>query len=147
MMQVNTARFGLLEIEESKIILMPQGMLGFGEKRFILLTPSNLAPFCWLQSVDNPDLAFVVTDAKNWDPGVNFKLTAEECESLELGEQSEVIFLLVVTMAPDPKNITVNLRGPIVLNPERQIARQIVIEGENYVTRHPFFSASEKIND
>lgn len=67
-MQVNTARFGLLDIEEDKVISMPQGLLGFPEKRFILLTPPNLGPFCWLQAVENPNLAFVVTDAKNYSP-------------------------------------------------------------------------------
>ncbi len=145
-MQVDTTRFGSLDIEDSKVIHMPEGMLGFAEKRFILLTPPNLGPFCWLQAVDNPDLAFVVADAKSCAPGYTFALTAEECRALELGEQSEVIFLLVVTMASDPKEITVNLRGPIVLNPERLIARQIVLEGEKYSTRHPFFDAAEKMN-
>lgn len=146
MMQVDTARFGVQEVEESKIIKMPEGMLGFVEKRFVLLTPPNLGPFCWFQSVDNPGLAFVVTDAKSWSPECTFTLTAEECSTLELGERSEVIFLLVVTMASDPKDITVNLRGPIALNPERLIARQIVIEDEKYTTRHPYFDTMEKMD-
>lgn len=143
-MKVTTTRFGELDIEEGKVIHMPEGMLGFVEKGFILLTPENLGPFCWLQAVDNPDLAFVVADAKNCAPGYTFALTAEESRALELSERSEAIFLLVVTMAPEPRDITVNLRGPIVLNPERLIARQIVIEGEKYTTRHPFFETSEK---
>lgn len=144
-MQVQTARFGALEIEESKVIEMPQGMLGFADTRFVLLTPPNLGPFCWLQSVSQPELAFVVTDAKHWFPRMEFRLTAEECSSLELGEAGEVVFLLVVTMASDPKQITANLRGPIALNPERQIARQIVFEGDTYPTRQPLFAPQESV--
>ena len=139
-MQVNTARFGTLDIEEDKAITIPGGILGFPEKRFILLTPPNFGPFCWLQAIENPNLAFVVTDAKNYSPDCGYRLTEEECLALELGEDSAVIFLLIVTMAADPKDITVNLRGPLVLNPERLIARQVVIEGDKYPIRQPFFA-------
>jgi flagellar assembly factor FliW len=139
-MLVNTSRFGEQEVEESKIISMPDGMLGFpAEKRYLLLTPPKLGPFLWLQSVDNPDLAFVVVDAKENLPDYTVALTMEEFTALELDKQSEIIFLLVVTMAPDPYDITVNLQGPIALNPERLIAKQIVLDGGTYTTRHPFF--------
>lgn len=142
-MNINTARFGALDIDEKKIITMPEGMLGFAEKRFFLLTPPNLGPFCWLQAVDNPDLAFVVVDTKNSVPDYTLRLTAEEFERLQLTENSEAIFLAIVTMASDPFAITVNLQGPIVLNPERMIAKQIVLEGGKYSTKHPFFQPAD----
>ena len=146
MLLVKSTRFGEQEVEESKIILMPGGMLGFSEeKRYVLLTPPKPGPFSWLQAVDNPHLAFVVVDAKECFPDHTFALTAEEFRSLELVDaQSEVIFLLVVTMAPNPRDITVNLQGPIVLNPDRMLARQIVLDGASYPSRHPFFASSSK---
>lgn len=143
-MQVKSTRFGALEIEDQKVIVMAEGMLGFPEKRFVLLTPPKPGPFHWLQSVDNPDLAFVVVDAKNCVPDLKFALTEEEFRSLQFAPDSEVIFLLVVTMAPDPRNITVNLQGPVALNPERMLARQIVLDGASYTTRHPFFPREGK---
>lgn len=148
-MLVKSTRFGEQEVEEAKIIRMPKGMLGFvEEKRFVLLTPQKPGPFLWLQAVDNPDLAFVVVDAKECAPDYGFALNAEEFRSLELvNEQSEVIFLLVVTLAPNPCDITVNLQGPIVLNPERMLARQIVLDGASYAIRHPFFAPSTENED
>lgn len=144
-MLVKTSRFGEQEIEESKIIAMPGGMLGFPEeKRYILLTPPKPGPFLWLQSVDNPDLAFVVVDAKENVPDYTFALTMDEFDALQLNERSEAIFLLVVTMAADPGDITVNLQGPIVLNPERLLARQIVLDRGSFSSRQPFFGASTK---
>ena len=142
-MQVKSTRFGTQDVEESKVIRMPAGMLGFAEaRRFVLLTPKKPGPFLWLQAVDDPDLAFVVVDAKDSFPGYTLSLTAEEFKSLELlDERSEAIFLLVVTMAPNPYDVTVNLQGPIVLNPERMLARQIVLDSGNYTSRHPFFDA------
>lgn len=145
-MLVKSTRFGEQEVEEAKVIRMPAGILGFPEaNRFVLLTPPKPGPFLWLQSVDNPDLAFVVVDAKESTPGYSFGLTAEEFKSLELDrERSEGIFLLVVTLARNPQEITVNLQGPIVLNPERMIARQIVLDGGKYSTRHPLFANAGK---
>lgn len=143
-MNIATTRFGALDIDDSKIIAMPEGMLGFEEKRFILLTPPNLCPFCWFQAVDNPGLAFVVVDTKNCDVDYTIRLTAEEAEKLQLGEGAETIILAVVTMAADPFAITVNLQGPIVLNPARMIAKQIVLEGGKYSTKHPFFDPALK---
>lgn len=143
-MNIATTRFGALDIDDSKIIVMPEGMLGFEETRFILLTPPNLGPFCWLQAVDNPELAFVVVDTKNCDVDYTIRLTSEEAEKLQLGENPETIFLAVVTMAADPFAITANLQGPIVLNPERMIAKQIVLEGGKYSTKHLFFDPALK---
>jgi len=141
---IATTRFGALDIDESKIITMPEGMLGFEEKRFILLTPPNLGPFCWFQAVDRPDLAFVVVDTKSCAVDYSVRLTQEEADKLQLGEGAETIILAVVTMAADPFAITVNLQGPIVLNPERMIAKQIVLEGGKYSTKHPFFDSASK---
>jgi flagellar assembly factor FliW len=138
-MRVQTTRFGEQEVDADKVIRMAEGMLGFPEKDFILLTPPKLGPFCWFQAVHNPDLAFVVVDATECVPNGTFTLTEEEGRALELDERSEVLFLLVVTMAPNPRDITVNLRGPIALNPEKKIAKQIVFEGEKFTIRHPFF--------
>lgn len=143
-MNITTTRFGALDIDESKIITMPEGLLGFEEKRFILLTPPNLGPFCWFQAVDNPDLAFVVVDTKNCSVDYTLRLTTEESEKLQLRENAEAIFLAVVTMAADPFAITANLQGPIVLNPERMVAKQIVLEGAKYSTKHPFFDPALK---
>jgi flagellar assembly factor FliW len=145
-MLVKSTRFGEQDVEETKIIRIPVGMPGFVEaKRFVLLTPPKPGPFLWLQSVDNPDLAFVVVDAKECAPEYSFSLTDEEFKSLELDhETSGAIFLLVVTLARNPQDITVNLQGPIVLNPERMVARQIVLDGAKYTTRHHLFAGASK---
>jgi flagellar assembly factor FliW len=140
--KVATTRFGELEIEDTKVIAMPDGMLGFRGKRYILLDPGKGSPFTWLQSVDNPGLAFVVVDPLRFFPDYRVKLTADEYQKLLLNEGDEIVFLTVVTMAREPENITVNLQGPVAVNPESMTARQIVLEG-NYLPRHPLFAPLE----
>ena len=82
-MKVMTTRFGEIEIDDDKIIVMPDGMIGFAEKRFILLLPDNNGQFFWYQSVDNPALAFVVTDPTAFVPGYEVALTPDEYEKLK----------------------------------------------------------------
>ena len=141
-LKVKTSRFGELEIDDDKVIKMPDGMLGFNEERFIILNPENGGPFCWLQAVDNPSLAFVIIDPTQHSPGYRVNLTREEYDKLQLGPKSEVVLLSVVTMASEPRHITMNLQGPIVVNPDRMIAKQVVLEG-NFSVRQPLFPAIE----
>jgi len=144
-MLVQTSRFGEQEVETDKIIYIPGGIVGFPtETRYVLLTPPKPGPFLWLQSVGNASLAFLVVDSKDHFPEYRFSLTEEEYLSLELAPASEVISLLVVTMAPEPHEITVNLQGPIVLNVDRMLARQIVLDGTEFSVRHPFLEPSRK---
>lgn len=142
-MKIETSRFGLLDIDDDKIITLPDAMPGFAETRFTLINPEKHAPFCWLQSMENPDLAFVVVDARETFPDYAVSLTADEYERLSLDEETETAVLLVVTLASDPAAITVNLQGPIVLNPDRMLAKQIVLEGSRFPSRHPLFGAAE----
>ncbi len=141
-LKVKSTRFGELEIEEGKIINMPEGVIGFPEKRFLLLSPEK-GPFHWLQAVDNPDLAFVVADPKTCVEDYCLKLTPEECRKLGLDDGTHAVELAVVTMNSNPMEVTINLLGPIVFNPDNMTALQIVLENGNYTTRHPYFRAPQ----
>lgn len=137
-MQIDTTRFGMQEVAAGKIIEMPDGMVGFGETRFAILDPAGDGPFLWFQAVDHPNLAFVVVDPLRFVPDYHVDLTADERNKLLLEPDEEPALLAVVTMSSDPQQITINLQGPIVLNPTRMIARQVVLEGR-FTMRHHLF--------
>ena len=138
-LKIKSTRFGELEIEKDKLIEMLEGMLGFSERRFVLLSPGN-GPFHWLQSVDNSDLAFVVVDPKTSIADYEVKLTVDENKKLGLSQETEIVVLCVVTMSKNPHDITMNLMGPIIMNPANMTAIQVVLESGKYSTRHPYFS-------
>lgn len=143
-MNVNviTTRFGTIEIDDDRIIEMPDGLIGFAERRFILLSPDDNGRFFWFQSVDTPALAFVVTDPTAFVPGYEVTLTPDEYNRLKLDpESAEVILLAVTTMAREARDITINLQGPIVVNPDKMMAKQIVLENGKYGIRHPLFTS------
>lgn len=145
-LKVKSTRFGELEIEHQKLIEMPDGMIGFEERRYVLLSPAN-GPFHWLQAVENPDLAFVVVDPKTSLPDYEVKLTLDEHKKLGLSKESEIVVLSVVTMAKSPLDITMNLMGPIILNPGNMTAMQVVLEGGKYSTRQPYFIGGPELKE
>ena len=141
-MKVYTTRFGELEIEKEKVIDMPKGMVGFAERSFIILNADNDGPFCWFQAVDNPDLAFVVVDPFRFVSDYQVKLSREECDCLQVKNAKDVVILSVVTMNRDPWQITVNLQGPVVINPACMTSFQVVLDG-NYPARYLLFGKEQ----
>ncbi len=62
-MEIQTTRFGVMSIEDERLMTFPNGLLGFpSHTRFALIQTGSENYFFWLQSVDDPHLAFVVTD-------------------------------------------------------------------------------------
>jgi flagellar assembly factor FliW len=62
-MRVETSRFGELEVDESSVINMPRGPIGFEDyTRFVLIEHRPDTEFRWMQSIDESTLAFVVVD-------------------------------------------------------------------------------------
>src|SRR4051812_973540 len=69
MIEIQTTRFGLLEVDAERILTFPRGLLGFPTyQRYALIQAGEDNYFFWLQCVDEPNLAFVVTD-----PAIFFK--------------------------------------------------------------------------
>src|SRR6266700_3073553 len=68
-MEIQSTRFGLLNVDDERIIHLPRGLLGFPDyTRYALIQTGEENYFFWLQSVDEAGLAFVVTD-----PSIFFK--------------------------------------------------------------------------
>ena len=144
MAKIYTKRFGEIEIEEEKIIYFPHGILGFPDtKRYIVLNHFNKpdVPFKWLQSVDNPDLAFVITDPMLFYPDYAPVINKQDLKELGLTKPSECGIITIVTIPHgDPEKMTANLQGPVILNLTTREAKQIVLTGEEYQVRSPLLS-------
>ena len=147
-MEIKTTRFGDVEIADNLILSLPEGILGFEDfKRYIILDHFDKeSPFKWLQSVEDPSLAFVITDPLIFVPGYKVKISKEEVNSIELSDASKAIILTIVNIKRDHSEITINLQGPIVINAEKKIAKQIVLRESDYSVRHVIFSRNQKEN-
>ena len=93
-------------------------------------------PLFWIQSVDNADMAFVLTDPTNFFLSYSVKPESSELQSLHISEDDECYVLTVVTVPPD-QHITLNLVAPILFAPKTNRAIQIILEGTEYSSKTP----------
>jgi flagellar assembly factor FliW len=134
--EFSTTRFGNIIVDESRIITMRGGILGFERlKRFVLLTQHDNIPFSWFQSVDDGSVAFVVTNAFMVKGDYSPVLSDSEVELLEIASVEDVVPMVIVTIRSEPFEITANLRAPVVINIARRLARQIVLQDSDYPVR------------
>ena len=143
-MQVRTTRFGQVEIAEDRVIEFPKGLLGFSERRkFCLLQPNEDAMFFWLQSLDDPGLAFVVTDPAMFVPDYSAPIRAEQMESLGLGALEDAQVFVIVNRVGDA--LTGNLQGPLVVNTLNRVGEQLVLAEKRWTTRHQLMSIGKPV--
>jgi flagellar assembly factor FliW len=144
-MNINTSRFGELDVADDAVISMPDGMLGFSEiKRYVLIQHRDGSPFLWYQAVDEPNLAFVVVDAFTFFPDYEVVMSSEDVDVLKCTKPGDLAVFLVVVIPDNPEDMTANLRGPLVVNVDNKIARQVVLTDEKYSPHHSIMEEIRK---
>jgi len=147
-MIVNTALLGEVEVEESKIIRFVQGMPGFEQlKSFILLNPDPELPFSYLQSTDQPEVAFLLTDPFIFFPAYEFQLPDLVVEELGISDEKFVQIWSVVSMKDDVRSATLNLLAPVVINSEQMSGHQVILQNTSYTTKHAIAAQSQEVGE
>lgn len=135
-MKIDTKKFGTIEIDEKKILTMPDGLPGFpGFERFVLLEDSKTAPFCWFQSIEEPFLALILTNPFLFKPDYLLDLADFiETRGWDGLKTEDLLIYVVVNISDDEAvtRITANLMGPLVINPKNNEVIQVVISDTNY---------------
>lgn len=141
-MNVETTRFGVVDVDENRIITFPTGLLGFSSfTRYALLQPDEDAAFFWLQCIDAPELAFVVTDPSLWVRDYQVPIRREQMDELGL-DKLENAQVFVILNKHD-RTLTGNLQGPLVINIVSRNAMQLVLADKRWTTRHEIIQLSE----
>ena len=137
-MLLKTVHFGEIEINEEDIIFFLEGIPGFEDsKKYVLIgNESNEAVFFWLQSVDIPELCFVVTDPFMVYDGYGVDVEDEDVELLELTDPKKVLTLTIVVIPENINEIRVNLKAPILINMEKKLGKQIIQKNDNLPIRY-----------
>ena len=143
-MMIQTSRFGAVTLQGEDIIDFPEGILGFNDlRKFVLLDDPNDEIFAWLQSCEVSQIAFPVLEPELFSQAYQISLTKHDLESLGLpvipGEKPRVRSFSIITIPEDPTQMTANLKAPIVINIEKRMARQIVLQDNHLAIREPIF--------
>ena len=143
-MKAQTSRFGEIEIDPDLIITMTNPFLGFPEStRFILRPGIKDSPFMWLQSLDDPELAFVIIQPQFLGLDYSPPIPKAVKEELKIDTEKDQDILLILTIPEGkPQEMTANLLGPIIINSKDRLARQVVLDPNKYELSWPVFADS-----
>jgi len=135
-MKFDTTRFGQIDVKPEDMVIFPDGPLGFPDcTRFTFIDEERAMPFRMLQSLDNPALAFVVVDPLISCPEYHFDVTVEDLKLIKAEKTDNLLVYVIVTMNRNIHEVTVNLQGPLVINPEQRLGHQFVLVDTEYTTR------------
>jgi len=135
--RVKTRPFGEIEIDEKQIVDFPEGILGFDYvKRFIILDSHDNSPFKWLQAYSEPELAFVIIRPIDFLHEYELVISPADVEAVEAESEESLLVFAIVTIPTNPKEMTANLQGPIIINPLKRIGKQAVSLSDKYRVKH-----------
>jgi flagellar assembly factor FliW len=133
--------FGTFEVGEREKVSFPSGLPGFEAcRKFVLLSSPELGVFQCLRSCEGPAASFVVVDPRRVLP--TYRTVLSQADLVRLGTTNEaaaapLLWLAIVTLEDATGQAHVNLRAPIVINPQMMVGYQLMPSNSLYPLRHP----------
>lgn len=148
-MLVKTKYFGEIDLSEDKVITFDNGIMGFEKyKRYTLLfdeEEKEEAVIMWLQSLDEETLALPVINPLYVDENYNPQVDDELLAPLEKLTEENLCVLITLTVPSDPKEMTANLKAPLIINSDIRKGCQLIVENKEYEIRYKAFEAIRRI--
>jgi flagellar assembly factor FliW len=128
-------------VEDVPVIDMVAPMPGFPDhQRFALVQLDEAGVLCSLQSVDDPQLRFLVVPPSAFFPDYAPVIDDATVSSLGITSAEDAIVLLVVNPGDEPGSATANLLAPVVVNLATRQGGQVVLD-EDLPIRAPLLAA------
>ncbi len=137
---IKTGRFGEITVKTEDIIRFPLGLLGFQElTEYCLIDPGDETLILWLQSLQQPQVAFPVIEPRVFKTDYIVRLSASELRDLKLANVSKAAVYNILTIPVNVMEMTANMKAPLVINLNEGWARQVVLQENEYSIKHPMF--------
>ncbi len=141
-MKINSSKLGEIEYKEDDIITLSAPLLGFPELQdFLLISDDNSYPFLWFQSVEDEEICFILIETNTFFKEYNPIIPKRELKVLAIGSEEDMKLFSIVVVPADPKLSTANLRAPLVVNFEKKLAKQIILDDDSYKIKTPLFES------
>lgn len=119
-MKYVTTRFGEIDFKETEVINFPKGVLGFSQlTRYVILERKEFTPFKWLQSLEDPNVTFVILDPLKLFPNFKLEINEKELEELNYTNSRDLVTYVIITVPPDASLASADLLGPLVINSKK----------------------------
>ena len=140
---VPSQALGAIEVRPESVIAMVEPLAGFPDTTQYALIEhtrqggSAAGSVFWLQAVERPFHAFVVTDPWGVHPEYAPEISDADAQQLGLTSFEDARVFGILTVPRNPSEITINLRAPVLVNVAQRLAKQVVVLNDQYSTRHP----------
>ncbi len=147
-MKIQTKYFGEIDLTEEKIITLDKGLIGFDEfKQYTILydcEKEDGTNISWFQSVDEPTLALPVINPLIVKEDYNPVVEDEFLDALGDINEENLVILITMTVPEDIKEMTVNLKAPIIINADTRKGAQIIVENQDYEVKYKIYEVLKK---
>ena len=132
-MLLKTRLFGEIKVKDEEVINFTKPILGFDDcRQYLLIESESIFPTFWLQSINDPNLAFPVISPYSVDENYSLKIEALDLDDIRLKSIDDALVLTLMVVPQTISSIRTNLRAPIIYNPEKKVAKQLILRDEKY---------------
>ena len=118
------------------LITFTDGLPGFERFReYVLVASPDLDPFTCMQGLDPSGPSFIAVDPHRVVDGYRGEVPPSERARLKAEADSQLLWLALVTVGDS--GASVNLRAPLVINPDTMLGVQLVTIESPYALDHP----------
>ena len=105
------------------------------------------SPFKWLQSLDDGSIAFVLINPLLFKTDYLVEASENDVSDLEVTTEEDLVVSVIVTVPSNPQNMTANLKAPLIFNLKNRKGKQIILNSNDYTTRHSIMEDVKKRSD
>jgi flagellar assembly factor FliW len=135
-MKVATKAYGLVDVDERQKITFPFGLLGFEQLKDFVLLDAEQQPFYWLQSIDVERVAFILVNPFLFRPDYELDIADQELQDIGISNPKDALVFAIVTIPADGSPMTANLQGPLVINKDIHVGKQMILMDPRWRTKH-----------
>lgn len=132
--------------QDSTLLTFPQGLAGLSDlKTFNLFEPKGGYPLKFLQASERPEVSFVCMDIAAFKMDYEVPLNDADANLLALERQEDAMVLALVVVPENPRGMTANLAGPLVINAKTQVGLQVLLDANKYPLQYPVFGPKDEV--
>jgi flagellar assembly factor FliW len=120
------------------IITFQEGIPGFeSSKHFVLVQDPEYTPFEWLVCTDECRLRFAVINPMLFEPEYAPPMHKEHLHEVGVEKAEDILLYAIVTIRENPRDCTANLCAPVLINRQKKLGKQIILEDSQYSVKEP----------
>lgn len=121
---------------DEDVIQFESGLPGFESlKTYLLAMSPDHEPFVWLYSIENPKIRFLMINPMMMRPDYMPNMQKAQIAELQIENKEDLLLFVIVTMQANPRESTVNLAGPVIINIARKLGKQVILDDARYSIR------------